>query len=403
MTPFTFMDFTTQEFKRNPFPIYDRLRATEPLHRFETQDGNYAWLVTRYDDAVTVLKDPRFVKDVRRVCPSEVWQQLVPDQEVFHLISEHMLNFDPPDHTRLRRLVSQAFTPRLIEQLRGRIQYLSDSLLDAVQERGYMDLIDEFAYPLPITVISEMLGIPVEDRGKFRAWSTALVDNSGMFRRPTQVPAELEAFTSYLKELVAYKKAQPGADLVSQLVQVKEAGDQLSENELLSMLFLLIVAGHETTVNLIGNGTLALLQHPDQLRALQNDPSLLEPAVEELLRYASPVALLARWAGEDIAMRGKVIPRCELVLVALMASNTDPEEFPAPEDLDITRSENKHLSFGKGIHFCLGAPLARLEGQIALGTLLRRMPQLRLAADPEELTWRASIGLRGLKHLPVRF
>jgi cytochrome P450 len=315
-----------------------------------------------------------------------------------------MLATDAPDHSRLRRLVSKTFTPRMIEGLRNRIQQITDDLLDQVQGRGEMNLINDFAFLLPVTVICEMLGIPAEDRQQFRKWSNAILDQPGPFDTNRQAPPEVEEFTTYLRNLIATKSKHPDDRLVSQLVLVEEGGDKLSEDELISMMFLLIVAGHETTVNLIASGTLALLQHPEQMRLLQNDPSLIVPAIEELLRYTSPIIIgTARWAGNDIEWQGTLIPKGDMVLVSLMGANTDPGHFAAPADLDITREENEHLAFGKGVHFCLGAPLARLEGQIAISTLLRRLPNLHLQGDVQELKWRPGMGLRGLQVLPVTF
>jgi cytochrome P450 len=391
MAQISMQDFMSQETKSNPHVFYAQLRSGEPLHYVE---GLNAWLTTTYEDALFVLKDPRFTKDRRKILPAQQDEH----RDLMESIFRNMLTVDPPDHTRLRRLVSQAFTPRMIEQLRPRIQQITDELLDKVQPQGSMDLITDFAYPLPITVISEMLGIPVADRTSFRTWTRAIMN-----MQEESLPA-MKAFLHYIQSLLAEKRAHPGNDLTSELVQVQENGDQLSENELVSMIFLLIVAGHETTVNLIGNGTLALLQHPDQLRLLRADPSLLPTAVEELLRYTAPVSLSdERWASEDILLHGKVIRKGELVHAALIAANADEQQFSDPTVLDITRRENQHLAFGKGMHFCLGAPLARLEGQIAFGTLLRRLPDLHLAVDPAQLTWKNNSMLRGLTSLPLAF
>jgi cytochrome P450 PksS len=364
--------------------------------------------VTRYDDVIAVLKDPRFIKDPQKQFPQAPDEPAQADERasvIKRLLAfrRDMLVSDPPDHTRLRGLVSKAFTPRMIEQLRPRMQQITDALLDAVQDQGQMDLIADFAFPLPITVISEMLGIPTADRAQFRVWSQRLVTGPAG-PEPEKALAAIEAFAQYIKALLQDKRTHPGTDLISGMVQAEERGDRLSETELISTVFLLIVAGHETTVNLIGNGTLALLQHPEQLDRLRADFSLLPGAVEELLRYTAPVSLSSpRWASEEIVWRDQVIHKGEMVFVSLIAADTDPERFSDPEVLDLARRENPHLAFGKGIHFCLGAPLARLEGQIALGTLLRRLPHLRLAGDPEHLTWTPSPILRGLTSLPVAF
>lgn len=393
MAEITLETFISQEFKRDPHTFYAHLRSTEPVFYVE---GLNAWILTNYEDALWLLKDPRFTKDSRKIA-----QEGTMSEGAMELASQmrNMLMVDPPDHTRLRSLVSKAFTPRMIEQMRPRIQQIADELLNAVQDQGEMDLIPAFAYPLPITVISEMLGIPAAERPRFRTWTQAIVN---MDREESKLA--LQEFFGYIRTLLDEKRAHPGNDLTSGLVQAEENGDQLDETELVSMIFLLIVAGHETTVNLLGNGTLALLQHPEQLRQLQRDPSLITGAVEELLRFTTPVSLSdERWATEDIELHGKLIRKGQQVLAALISANADPQRFHAGDELDILRRENQHLAFGKGIHFCLGAPLARLEGQIAFNTLLRRLPNLRLAADPAQLSWNLNPMLRGLKSLPVAF
>jgi cytochrome P450 PksS len=317
-------------------------------------------------------------------------------------MKKDMITVDPPDHTRLRHLVSKAFTARAVEQLRPRIQQIADELLDKVEQQGQMDLIADFAIPFPIIVISELLGVPSQDRQQFRIWSQVYLgaNNDEMKDRI----AATEEFLSYIGRLIGEKRKNQGIDLVSSLIQAEENGDALSEAELASTIFLLIVAGHETTVILIGNGTLALLQHPEQMHLLQNDPTLLPSAIEELLRYTSPAGFsTARWANEDIPFGEKVIRKGELVFVAFSGVNTDAQQFHNPEVLDITRQENRHMAFGKGIHACLGAPLARLEGQIAFGTLLRRLPDLRLACSSEQLMWNQNFLSRGLASLPVKF
>ena len=399
------MDLFDPTFKANPYPTYTGLRSDAPVYRAELPDGRGVWLVTRYDDVVAVLKDERFAKDWRSAMTPEQLAQIPPIPEVMKPLSENMLDKDPPDHERLRRLVSKAFTPRLIERMRPRVQEIADTLLDVVEDKGEMDLIDDYAFPLPITVIAELLGVPAEDRNRFREWSNAAVsgDTTQEYLEKVLLPY-MEAFVSYLRAMFEEKRKNPKDDLISALVLAEEAGDKLSEDELLAMVFLLLIAGHETTVNLIGNGTLALLQHPDQLQKLRDDPSLIKPAVEELLRYDGPVETSTeRFAREDVAIGDTVIPKGEMVMVVIAAADHDPEWFPEPDALDITRADNKHLAFGKGIHHCLGAPLARMEGQIALGTLLRRMPDLRLKDSPESLTWRSGLVLRGLKGLPVVF
>ncbi len=400
----TVSDLLTQETKSNPSVFYAHLRTQEPLIYVDDFLGmGKAWIVTNYEDAIMLLKDPRFTKDRRKVLSPVDEAAPVPENSFISLM-QSMINVDPPDHTRLRGLVSKAFTPRMIEQLHPRIQQITDELLDAVQERGAMDLVNDFAYPLPITVISEMLGIPVTDRRQFRAWTQIFLNTGEQNQQEALKGSAIGEFIQYIKTLLDEKRAHPGSDLTSNLVQAEENRDRLSENELISMLFLLIVAGHETTVNLISNGTLALLQHPDQVQRLQHDPSLIATTIEELLRYTGPVNLSdERWASEDIQIHGQLIRKGEIVYASLVGANTDPQQFQNPEVLDITRRENQHLAFGKGIHYCLGAPLARLEGQIALGTLFQRLPHLRLASNPEELLWNNNPILRGLRSLPVTF
>lgn len=393
-------------FTANPYPTYAQLRSTTPVHHVTLPDGRGVWLVTRYDDVASVLRDERFVKDWRNAPPSEQLAQVSPiPEEMTKLVIGNFLFMDPPNHERLRALVSKAFTPRLIEQMRERVQAVADALLDAVQDKGGMDLIEDYAYLLPITVIAKLLGVSAEDRYKFREWSVTAVSGNRTqeYAEKVLIP-QMQAFTDYLKATFEEKRKNPEDDLISALVRAEEAGDKLSENELLGTLFLLLVAGYETTVNLIGNGTLALLQHPDQLQKLRDDPSLIKTAIEELLRYDGPFEISTeRFAREDVTIGETVIPKGEMVMAVIAAGDRDPERFPEPDTLDITRTNNKHLAFGKGIHFCLGAPLARMEGQIAIGTLLRRMPNLRLKGSPESLRWRPGLRFRGLEGLPVEF
>ncbi len=394
-------DLLSQETKRDPAVFFARLRTEGPLHPFPSfMGGGPAWMVTTYDDAIAVLKDPRFIKDP---------QKFLSPEKLTHGIQDYlgwkrdMLTVDPPDHTRLRHLVSKAFTPRMVEQLGPRIQQIADELLDAVQARGRMELIADFAFPLPITVISELLGIPPSDRLQFRVWLQTFIKQAFKPQLEGALTA-LETFLQYIKTLLADKRDHPSNDLISSLIQTEERGDTLSENELVAMILLLIIAGHETTVNLIGSGTLALLQHPDQMQMLRADPSLLPSAVEELLRHTAPVSLASqRWADEDVVMHGIMIHKGDQVFVSLIGANTDPQQFSDAEALNILRQENQHLAFGKGIHYCLGAPLARLEGQIAFGTLLRRLPHLSLASEVEQLVWTQNPIMRGLTSLPVTF
>ena len=404
MAAISYNDLLSQDTLRDPLAFYARLREHEPLTSFAF-GAIKVWVIsTSYDETAELLRDPRLVKEIRHVFPEGAEQPFQQYGETMQLLTQNMLGADPPDHTRLRGLVSKAFTPRMIEQLHPRIQQITDDVLDAVQGQGQMDIVADFAYPLPMTVISEMLGISLEDRAQFRIWTQNLLNAFSTPGQEAEAIAVGDTFINFIRTLLTTKRVQPGNDLISSLLQVEEQGDKLSENELVSMVWLLIVAGHETTVNLLSNGTLALLQHPEQIQLLQQDPTLVTATVEELLRYTAPVLFAgARWASEDIPFRGQVIHKGEVVRLSAIAADTDPQQFTDPLKLDITRQVNKHLAFGKGIHVCLGAPLARLEGQIAFGTLFRRLPNLRLACEPEQLTWNALANLRSLRNLPVTF
>jgi cytochrome P450 PksS len=378
------------------------LRAEAPVHRVTLPDGQTAWLVARYDDVVAVLKDDRFVKDkLNALTPEQAGEQpWVP--AMFKPLTRNMLDLDPPDHTRLRALVQKAFTPRLVEQMRPRVEALAEGLLDGLRGRPRFDLIRDFALPIPTTVIAEMLGVPAGDRHKFHRWSRAIVSADPSGPRMLLAIPHAWAFLRYIRRLVRSKRAAPAGDLLSALVRAEEAGDQLSEDELVAMTFLLLVAGHETTVNLIGNGVLALLEHPDQLARLRGDPELIRPAVEELLRYASPLETATeRFARDDVTVAGVTIPRGSMVYVALASANRDGRQFPDPDRLDIARDPNRHLSFGLGPHFCLGAPLARLEGQVSIAALLRRAAEFQASVPHGAIRWRRGLVLRGVESLPV--
>jgi cytochrome P450 len=398
------VNIASREFKANPYPFYARLRAEAPVYRVTLPDKQTAWLITRYDDVVRALKDERLAKNkLNALTPDQIAKQpWVP--KMFMPLTRNMLDLDPPDHTRLRTLVQKAFTPRLVEQVRERIQTLTYNLLDAVQAKGKMDLIRDYALPIPTTIIAEMLGVPAGERHKFQRWSRAMVSSNSSGLGMLKVIPTAIAFIKYIRKLIKTRRDNPQQDLVSALVAVREVGQQLSEDELVAMIFLLLVAGHETTVNLIGNGMLALLKHPDQMEKLRDNPALIATAVEELLRYDSPLETATeRFAREDLTICDVKIPRGGLVSAVIASANRDERQFPNPDLLDITREPNKHLSFGHGSHYCLGAPLARLEGQIAINTLLRRFAALDLALPPEELRWRRGLVLRGLEALPVAF
>jgi cytochrome P450 len=405
------MDLNSPDFKADPYPVFARVRSEDPVYLTEFPGDRKGWLITRYEEAEKALRDPRFIKDVRHVLTEEQIRQQFPApirQEPGHeqafAFTRNMLGADPPDHTRLRSLVNLSFTPRLIEQWRERIQAIADELLDAVQGKGEMDLVDALAFPLPIIVITEMLGIPSEDRMKFRAWSNNVIEASGNPEEFRQRREQLTEFREYLRFLINEKRRNLSDDLLSLLIRTEEAGDKLSEGELISMVFLLLIAGHETTVNLISNGALALMTHPQQMEELREHPEMLKLAIEEFLRFHGPLMTATqRWAAEDVELAGKLIRYGDYVVVLLASANHDPAAFHNPDDLDITRKNNPHLAFGKGIHYCLGAPLARLEGQVAIGTLLQRMPHLHLAVDPKDLVWRPGALIMGLRALPVKF
>ena len=394
-------DITAPAFKADPHATLRRLREERPVAEVRVGRRRSVWLVTRYDDVNMVLKQASLSKDRLGSMTPEEREKLPWFFKLFGPLTQNMLGRDPPDHTRLRSLVHKAFTPRLIERLRARVQGLSDELLDKAARKGSMDLVSEYALIVPVTIIAEMLGVPSSDYKKFQHWSNRLISNANLWDVLLSVPSVL-MFTRYLRQLIAQRRSSLGEDLLSALIQAEEAGDRLSADELVSMVFLLLVAGHETTVNLISGGTLALLQHPEQLERLRKEPGLIAPAVEELLRYASPVEISTeRFTKEDITVGGVTIPKGQLVFAAIASANRDERHFKDPDTLDLGREPNRHLSFGMGIHYCLGAPLARLEGQIALQTLVNRFPNLRLATPAQSLKWRTGVLMRGPQRLPV--
>jgi cytochrome P450 len=399
-------DLASSRFKAYPYPFYARLRAEAPVWRTTLPDKRTAWLVTRYEDVTRVLKDDTFAKDKLNAMDPEQRARTPWIPGFLKPLERNMLDLDDPDHARLRALVSKAFTPRLIERLRGRIEALCTELLDAMERKGRRkggaELVADYALPLPATVIAELLGVPAEDHAKFHRWSNRLVSVSSKRDMLRALPAAL-SFVRYLRKLVERRRADPRDDLITALIQAEEAGEKLSKDELLAMAFLLLVAGHETTVNLIASGTLALLEHPQQAEALRNDPSLAKPAIEELLRYTSPVEMATeRYPREDVEIEGTTIPRGEMVLAVLGSANRDEHHFEDPDVLDLARDPNRHLAFGRGgMHHCLGAPLARMEGQIAISAFLRHFPEAHLAVRPESLRWRRGVFLRGLERLPL--
>ena len=398
MPPIAYVNIASSKFKADPFPFDAQLRSEAPVYRRILPDKRIVWLVTRYNDVLTVLKDDRFSKDKinARTLP---W---LPG--MFKPLLRNMLDVDVPDHTRLRGLVQKVFTARLIENLRERIQDLADKLLDQVQAAGRMDLIRDYALQIPTTIIAEMLGVPINDRLKFHRWSNAAIASTSSRWGVLRALPYAVAFLRYIRMLVKARRTNPEDDLVTALVRAEEAGDQLSEDELVAMIFLLLVAGHETTVNLIGNGMLALLENPDQISRLRNKPDLIKAAVEELLRYNGPLETATeRYTREDTTVAGVTVPRGELVFAVLASANRDEQQFEQADRLDLGREPNPHVAFGLGIHYCLGASLARLEGQIAIATLLRRIPNLKTAIPSNALRWRRGLVLRGLEGLPVTF
>jgi cytochrome P450 len=388
----TVVEHLGADYFSDPYSVHARLRAQYPVAQVIMPGGTPAWLITGYAEARATLTDPRLLK-----LPKD-WR---PDPDsLLASLDLHMLNLDPPDHERLRKLVNKAFTARRVSELRPRITAITAGLLDDMSTRSEVDLLASFAFPLPITVICELLGVPVADRDQFRVWSATIVADTVS---PEVFQAHATAMTGYFQALLATRRREPADDLLSALIAARDEGDSLSENELLSMAFLLLVAGHETTVNLIASGALALLLNPGELARLRADPSLLSGAVEELLRYVNPVNNATfRFTGEPVEIGGVPIGPGEVVLVSLSGANRDPSRYADPERLDLGRDSGGHLAFGHGIHYCLGAPLARLEAEIAFACLLERFGSMTLAVPADELRWRPSTLIHGLESLPVR-
>ena len=381
---------------RDPYPFYERLRTRDPVHRSRLMD---MWVFSRHADVDAVLRDfRRFSSDQRKRDPARQRRSAlaqIPDPTILFL--------DPPDHTRLRTLVNKAFTPKAVSDLEPRIRRMTRTLLDAAPDPNRFDLMETLANPLPVMVIAEMLGVPVEDRAQFREWSNqrARILEPMIGERERRIANEAsKSLDEYFLSIIKLRRIVPRDDIISALVHVEEEGDRLTEREMLGMLRLLLVAGNETTTNLIGNGMLALLRHPEQLQALRDDPSRIPGAVEELLRYDSPVQGTVRLVLEDCEVNGVPLQRDDNVLLLIGSANRDPQVFDHPDQLDVGRRDNNHVAFGRGIHFCLGAPLARLEGRVAIEVLLERYPSLRLESDRP--AFRSSIVLRGLERLPVR-
>jgi cytochrome P450 len=384
----------------DPYRQYAALREHDPVHRSPLE----VWVLFRYDDIVGVLRDSSLSVQVDNATPTARMQMFAEQAPEERERGAHsILNVDPPDHTRLRRLVSKAFTPKMVHELRPRIQALVDDALEAMAARGEADVIVDLAFPLPFTVISEMLGMPDGNRDEVRGWSHTLTKTLDPILSPEEVDAALAAannMQSHIQDVLAWKRDHPADDLLTGLIAAEDEGDRLSEIELLDQVLLLYVAGHETTVNLIGNATLALLGHPDQLARLRSDPELDGGAVEELLRYDSPVQFSRRITTADLDVDGTTIPAGTFTLTCLGSANHDEARWgPTADELDITRPDaGQHMSFGNGIHHCLGSSLARTEAQVAIGTLVRRFPDLKLAGEPER---NGRVVLRGLESLPV--
>jgi len=394
----------SREFKADPYPFYARLRAAAPVYRTLLPDKRPVWLITRYDDVLVVLKDEqRFTKDWT-VAMTPAQQKKMPWlPPMFRPLLRTILDTDGPEHHRLRGLIHKAFTPALIEQMRARIERLSGDLLDAAAPRGRMDIIRDYALPIPLTIISEMLGVPPRDRANFSRWTKAMI-NASAGRSSLLAFPQVWMMIRYINRLIRERHASPQDDLISALVQAEESGERLNADELLAMIFVLIVAGHETTVNLIGSGSLALIENPTQMRLLHLQPELIKNAIEELVRYVSPVEQATeRYASEDVTMHGVTIPRGEMVFAVIASANRDEKHFTDGDRLDLTRENSKHLSFGLGAHYCVGAPLARLEGQIAIQMLVQRYQALHLQTQPAALRWRPGVTVRGLEALPVAF
>ena len=386
---------------QDPYPRYDQLRSEDPVH---WNDGAQVWVLTRYQDVLDAMRDPRLSSTGITALTQKVGGvEGVPDLEQTFL--GMMLFADPPDHTRLRSLANKAFTPRVLERMRSQIQDAADRLLDDIQERGSMEVVSELAYPLPAMVITEVLGVAGGDPATFKKMSNDLATFAGDIRQAEEnvgpIIESMAELKEYLQDAAAQRRTEPKDDLLSALVAAEDQGDSFSEDELYSMCAMLTFAGHETTTILIGNGILTLLQHPSELERLRQDPSLLESAVEEVIRYTGPVQAISRMVLEDLQIGDNQIAKGERISMNIASANRDPAQFSDPYRFDIQRNEGRHLGFGFGIHFCLGAALARMEAQAVIGSVVRRMPELRL--EEPGIEWRNSPVLRGLKTLPVTF
>jgi cytochrome P450 PksS len=402
MIPFAAERVTRAAFKADPYPFYARLRADQPVCRVALSGRQEAVLVTRYEHVSALLRDDRFAKEpANAMTPEQLAKERTPPR-FFAALTRNMLALDDPDHARLKRLVQAAFTPRRVDQLDAQARAASSALLDRLERRDRFDLIADYALPLPVMVISDLLGVPKPDQARFARWSHMLIQGGADPAAMVLSLPAIVAFMRYLRKLIALKRAVPDDDLVSALVEAEDAGDRLDGDELMAMIAILLSAGHETTTNLIGNGMLALMLHPQARQRLADDRALLSTGIEELLRFASPAEMAThRYAREDVMIAGHLIPRGTLVLGVIASANRDEQQFANPDMIDLARAPNRHLTFGEGGHYCVGASLARLEGRVAFGDLFDRMPQLKLAVPARSLAWRPGLVLRGLKHLPV--
>lgn len=397
------MDLTSPAFKANPFQSYKHWRETKPVVPFKAMFNQRAWLITRYDDVNEALKDERLVKNKRNTQDPNKPTREVPLPGFVKILQTNMLDTDVPDHTRLRALVHQAFMPRLIAKMQTRVEALAHKLIDQAQAKGEMDLMTDYALLIPLIVIADMFGVKDQDRNNFRKWSHALLNINSPLDGIRALPSTY-FLVNYLRRLFQDHRINPQDDLSSALLQAQTEGSSLSDDELIGMAGLMLSAGHETTTGLIGNGVLALLEHPEQLTRLKTEPNLMKTAVEELVRFTPPVLVATpRFAREDLSIAGQLIPRGEQVFAGLGSANHDETQFEKPESLMLDRSNNKHLGFGMGMHYCVGAPLARLEASIAFRVLFERLPNLRLGVKPETLRWNTGLVTRNLKSLPLKF
>ncbi|MBE7107010.1 cytochrome P450 [Bacillus cereus] len=391
-------------FKQEAYDIYKELREFHPVYPLSSGEKSQSWLITRHEDAISLLKDATLMKNIENVFNNEEEVNVPISLENRELLRNHMLNSDPPDHNRLRSLAQKAFTPKMIIQLEDQIQYIADTLLSKIEHNNSINLVSDYAFPLPIMVISEMLGVPLEDQHKFKVWSQAIISTPHTLEDMQKNNQKLGEFAEYIQHLVNKKREQPADDLISALIKAESEGMKLNASELYSTITLLIVAGHETTVNLITNMTLALLEHPVQLQKLRQNPNLIDSAIEEALRFYSPVELTTlRWTAEPFTMHGQDIQSKDRIIISVASSNRDERIFPDADVFDITRKNNRHIAFGHGSHFCLGAPLARLEAKIAISTLLHHLPNIQIQGERGQIRWEENYLMRSLEELPLKF